>query len=206
MILATIEWRRRSIMRKLVAVSHPPPPPPHHHLLLKSPFEVCSKLSFRVWPDDLDINFHLNNSSYNKHCDYARLESMTTLFPPSLLRNATIANAGVVCWFKREIKPFQAFYLESKILTFDQKWFFLKHTFYSDSSKSKVHAIAISKLVVKRKNGITVPFYEALEQSGLIKQAGGVLDEETESLRLAGMTSMGKLMQVEQDVFEMEVN
>ena len=31
-----------------------------------------STLSFRVYPDDVDFNLHMGNSSYNKLCDFAR--------------------------------------------------------------------------------------------------------------------------------------
>lgn len=30
-------------------------------------------LHFRCWPDDMDFNMHMNNSSYNKICDFGML-------------------------------------------------------------------------------------------------------------------------------------
>jgi acyl-CoA thioesterase FadM len=84
-------------------------------------------LSFRAWPDDLDWNMHLNNSSYNKLCDIARIAHLSRFFSA----NVNGANGGVLMRFKRSVRPFEAFELRTRLLGSDPKWLWLEHRFVS---------------------------------------------------------------------------
>ncbi|KAF9581654.1 hypothetical protein BGW38_001245 [Lunasporangiospora selenospora] len=147
----------------------------------------------RVWFDDLDLNFHFSNSSYGKNCDYARVKYVTSLLGPSVLplhpmRKIAFALGGNQMWFKKEIRLFQSYEIQTRLLSWNQKWFILEHRMYtpqypstsssqrrqrgSDPSKEsrELCAIGISKFVLKHSSGSlknkTIPFLDALEMVG----------------------------------------
>ena len=51
---------------------------------------------FRCWPDDLDWNLHMNNSSYGKIADYGRYSHFLKFFR----KNVAGANGGVTMRYK----------------------------------------------------------------------------------------------------------
>ncbi|KAF9903982.1 hypothetical protein BX616_001449 [Lobosporangium transversale] len=152
----------------------------------RKPFRISptdtSIVRERVWVDDLDLNFHFSNSSYNKNCDYARVKYVTSLFGPSVLpmhplRKIAFALGGTQFWFKKEIALFQSFEIRTRLLAWNQKWFVIEHRMYTPSKSSgsgdKQHhqlcAVGISKFVLKYAGGSwknkTIPFLEALEMA-----------------------------------------
>ena len=79
----------------------------------------ASKLDFRVWPSDLDTSVHMNNGRYLTIMDLGRLDLMVRsgLWRAVLRHRWTpIANA-VHIRFRRELGPFQAFTLVSRIMS-----------------------------------------------------------------------------------------
>ena len=88
---------------------------------------------------DLDINMHKSNSTFFADADINRAELLTRLLsrglatagpaPAELGPRSTSAAipllAAVQCTFKREIGPFQAYDLSSRILAWDDKSLFL---------------------------------------------------------------------------------
>ena len=88
---------------------------------------------------DLDINMHKSNSTFFADADINRAELLTRLLSRGLAtagpapaeldsRTTTAAMpllAAVQCTFKREIGPFQAYDLSSRILAWDNKSLFL---------------------------------------------------------------------------------
>ncbi|KAI8994357.1 HotDog domain-containing protein [Gaertneriomyces semiglobifer] len=127
-------------------------------------------LAYRVLPDDMDWNLHMNNASYNKHLDFARTDWAVSVLG-DLVRKYTPMNAGVCCWFKKELSPFEKFVIESSLLSYEEKWFYVQHRFVTYSNKGKqpvVHCVAVSKLVLKETSGKTLPFPEAVKQLGIV--------------------------------------
>ncbi|CAG8483273.1 611_t:CDS:2 [Paraglomus occultum] len=122
----------------------------------------------RLWPDDMDINFHMNNSSYNKLLDYARYAHVTGQWgTPLIKKELFIHNAGIQTFFKKEIPPFAKFLVETRLLTWNEKWMFLIHRFVL--AKTKVTScICTSKLVFKQPNGKTVKPEDVFELCGYV--------------------------------------
>ncbi|KAF9177236.1 hypothetical protein BGZ51_006937, partial [Haplosporangium sp. Z 767] len=90
----------------------------------------ASRYHSRVWFDDLDLNIHLNNSSYNKMMDYARIELCTRLFPGWQVRHKfDICLAQTVLFFKAEVPRFSKYTITSRIFTWDDKWIWMQHRF-----------------------------------------------------------------------------
>ncbi|CAO3568133.1 unnamed protein product [Mortierella alpina] len=118
----------------------------------------------RVWFDDLDLNIHLNNSSYNKMMDFARIDLCTSLFPSwQHLHKFDIMLAQAVLLFKAEVPRFSKYTITSRIFTWDDKWIWIQHRF---SIKRKVKPV--------RK---TLEIVDAAVQSG-----HAVVDKISESL------------------------
>lgn len=93
-------------------------------LLLSSPFRsrltaplAVSRLNFRVLPNDIDSNLHMTNGRYWTIFDLGRLD---LVFRMGLGRVAwrskwaPIVSGGSI-QFRRELKPFQRFVLETRL-------------------------------------------------------------------------------------------
>jgi hypothetical protein len=82
-----------------------------------------------------------------------------------------VALAGVTALFRREIKPFVKYMVSTRVLAWDQKWFFVVSHFVSaekgKDGKRILYASCLSKYVFKSKR-ITVPPEVVLRESGLL--------------------------------------
>ncbi|TVY87908.1 Uncharacterized protein LAWI1_G005961, partial [Lachnellula willkommii] len=88
---------------------------------------------------EIDFNLHKSNSSYFSDLDVARTHLVCTLFSTGLehFRGGTAALNGskeplfglalgaVSCSFKRELKPYETYELWTRVLTWDEKWFYI---------------------------------------------------------------------------------
>ncbi|KAG0326804.1 hypothetical protein BG004_002901 [Podila humilis] len=84
----------------------------------------------RVWFDDMDLNVHLNNSSYNKMMDYARLDLCTRIFPGWQTRHKfDMLLAQTVLFFKAEIPPFSKYTVTTRVFAWDDKWIWMQSRF-----------------------------------------------------------------------------
>ena len=97
--------------------------------LLSTPFRPAldgahdaSKLSFRVWPHDLDVSLHMNNARYLAMMDIGRLDILvaTGLWRAVLHNRWTPIASKVAIRYRRELKLFQLIRLETRILTWDE--------------------------------------------------------------------------------------
>ncbi len=84
---------------------------------LKQPDEI-SRLSFRVWPTDLDLSLHMNNGRYLTIMDLGRLDFMvrTGLWKVLLKHRWTPIASGIAIRFRRELRVFDKFNLETRLL------------------------------------------------------------------------------------------
>ncbi|KNC99379.1 uncharacterized protein SPPG_05623 [Spizellomyces punctatus DAOM BR117] len=153
-------------------------------------------LTYRVWPDDMDWNLHMNNSTYNKHLDYARTDWAIAILGLDFNRKVMIMVGGVQSFFMRELGPLQKYAIESTLLGYDEKWIYVQHRFISTTphKPSTVHCIAISKLVLKEPNGKTLPFGQALHIIGCAE----AMSPHNEERRLRGMAIMRGFVDGEQ--------
>ncbi len=92
---------------------------------------LVSRLGLRVLPNDLDINFHMNNGRYLTICDLNRVD----LFIRSGLMKAmfkrgwmpVIAEHTMV--YKKPLNMFERFEVLLEVTHWDEKYFYMKHTF-----------------------------------------------------------------------------
>ena len=104
-------------------------------------FLDVSYMDCRVWPFDCDINMHLTNARYPALMDLGRtymLAEMGQLKPLLKLKWLPVVNASEFTFIK-DIKPLQSFHLDTRVLGWDEKYFYIEQRFVSDRG---LHAIA----------------------------------------------------------------
>jgi acyl-CoA thioesterase FadM len=77
-----------------------------------------SVLRFRVWPHDLDVSLHMNNGRYLTIMDLGRLDLMLAsgLWRSVLAHRWTPIASAVKIRYRRELRPFQRFRLQSRLV------------------------------------------------------------------------------------------
>lgn len=115
-----------------------------------------STLAFRTWPTDLDINMHMTNSRYFALMDLGRTELIlrTGIFRLVLKHKWQPVVSVSTMRFKRAIKPFQRFHLETQALYWDEQGFYLEQRFVADG---KTLALAVVKAVFVGRGGVIRP-------------------------------------------------
>ncbi|MFQ6372107.1 thioesterase family protein [Shewanella sp. YIC-542] len=104
-------------------------------------FLEVSRLSFRAWPSDCDINLHLTNARYPALMDLARtfmLAEMGLLKAFWQRKWLPVVNASEFT-FIRDIKPLSKFNIDTRVLGWDEKYFYIEQRFVSERG---LHAIA----------------------------------------------------------------
>ena len=123
-----------------------------------------SVLRFHVWPGDLDFFGHMNNGRFLTLMDSGRFDIMARIgFLPILRRNKWISVlGGADIRFLRPLRPFQRFELHSRVLGWDQKWFYIEQEFHS---RGRLVAASLVRGLMRAK-GRSVPTAEALATVG----------------------------------------
>ena len=90
-----------------------------------------SVLRFRVLPTDLDLNFHMNNGRFLTVMDLGRVDLLLRLGVVRAMRKMRWRGvvASVATRFRRPLDPFQRYELRTRLLCWDERWFFMEHRF-----------------------------------------------------------------------------
>jgi len=92
-----------------------------------------SECIYRVWPHDIDLFGHMNNGRYLQIMDVARVDWMLrTGVIGAMRRNrwGAVLGGGVVR-FRRSLKPMQRYRVRTRLVCWDERWFYHEHTFLS---------------------------------------------------------------------------
>lgn len=91
----------------------------------------ASRVSFRVWPTDCDINMHLNNGRYLVFMDLGRVHLLgqVNLWRTLRKRGWFPVLAGVEINYIRPINPLQKFDLVTRLLAWDERYFYIEQRF-----------------------------------------------------------------------------
>jgi acyl-CoA thioesterase FadM len=127
-------------------------------------FLDVSRIEYRALPSDCDINMHLTNSRYPAFMDLARtymLAEMGMLKRFLKLKWMPIVNAAEFTYI-RDIKPLQKFTIESRVVGWDEKYFYIDQRFVSERG---LHCIVHVRgvFVCNRKQ---VPISELVREAG----------------------------------------
>ncbi len=88
-----------------------------------------SRLTFRVWPTDLDFNLHMTNARYLALMDLGRMDLIlrTGLWRTIARHKWAPVIGGTVVRYRRPLHAFQRVHLSSHMLTWDDKWIYIEH-------------------------------------------------------------------------------
>ena len=111
----------------------------------------------RIYPNDLDINLHVNNGRYLTLCDLGRID----MFVRSGLARVMLKNrwipvvSGVTMKFIKPLRVFDRIRIVSEVSHWDEKYFYSNHMIYrGDVLVSEGTSKA---LVVSRRSGRLSP-------------------------------------------------
>lgn len=115
---------------------------------LESIFSV-SELTFRVLPNDLDLNGHMNNGRYLVIMDLGRLDLIMrngTMRFMMKQKSVPILGASKIR-YRIPLNPFQKYKLHTQILCWDDKWAYMEQRFIIADGTDKDGAVAAIAIV-----------------------------------------------------------
>ena len=128
------------------------------HLRPLAPMGVLDedRLRLRVLPNDIDINLHMNNARYLNIMDYARTHLLArTRLLEHIIQSRWQPLVGAV-WitYRRSLPLFSAFSIASRMVCWDEKWFYLEQTF---TGRDGLAAMGWVKGVLRNSQGTVDP-------------------------------------------------
>lgn len=123
-----------------------------------------SRVSFRVLPNDCDLNFHMNNGRYLTFMDLGRLH---LIGQSGLLRQLVrhrwrpVLSAAEIN-FIRALRPLQKFELVTRLLTWEDKYVYMEQRF---EAQGELYASAMVRGVFLRR-GRPVNFTQVVRALG----------------------------------------
>jgi acyl-CoA thioesterase FadM len=113
-------------------------------------------LRLRVWPNDIDLNLHLNNARYLGMMDYGRthLLARTGLLSHIIRSRLTPLIGAVWITYRRSLPVFARFTLASRLVCWDERWFYMEQTF---TCREGLAAVGWVKAVLRDARGNLAP-------------------------------------------------
>lgn len=92
---------------------------------------ATTRVCLRVWPNDLDINLHVNNGRYLALADIGRIHWFVRTGTLQLARrqDAFPVVGDAIAKFRRDLRLFQSFEIHTRLLGWNDRWGFLEHRF-----------------------------------------------------------------------------
>jgi acyl-CoA thioesterase FadM len=149
-----------------------------------------SVVTFRVLPNDLDVNFHMNNGRYLTLMDLGRLDLLLRLGIVRELRrrrwNPMVASLTIR--YRRSLAPMRKYELRTRLLGWDERWLFLEQRF---TRGGELMAVAVVKALFVGPTG-RVPPRELIEVTGLVIESPPIPEavrrwEAAEEVMVAGL-------------------
>ncbi|KAE9017552.1 hypothetical protein PR003_g13631 [Phytophthora rubi] len=115
---------------------------PRHHLF------AVSKVQGRVWLMDIDRNGHCNNARFLRECGFGRrdLWQHNGVWKVVTAAGGNLVVGSQTVRYRRELSFGQAYTLQSRLLCWDKRAFYVEHRFVTRSSKGEfVNVIVLVK-------------------------------------------------------------
>ena len=111
-----------------------------------------SRVPFRVWPHDCDVNWHMNNGRYATLMDLGRVDLMVRAGFLRAIRREKLypVVAAQHLTYRHGLDPFQAFTLETRVLGWDERFIVLEQRFVRGE---RVHARGYVQALFADKDG-----------------------------------------------------
>jgi acyl-CoA thioesterase FadM len=93
---------------------------------------ATGRLPLRVLPSDLDLLGHMTNARYFSVLDLGRLDLLfrSGLLGLVLRRRWAPVVAGCDVRFRRALRPFERFWVESRLAGWDERWLYMEQTIH----------------------------------------------------------------------------
>ena len=138
--------------------------------------DEASVLPFRVWFHDLDTSLHMNNGRYWTLMDLGRTDLvLRSGLWRAILRHrwVPVVNAGTIR-FRREMRLFRPFRLETRILCWSETWLVMQHRILMQGRDGAqiVAAVALVRAAIyDRKARAYIPVSRLLAEIGVTAQS-----------------------------------
>lgn len=122
-----------------------------------------TEVSMRVMPMDIDFLMHVNNGMYLSYLDHGRMDMIfrNGMFEVCKKKNWYGVVAGESIKFKKSLKLFDKFTIQTIFKGHDDKYFFVQHKILK---RGEVMATAIVKIRFLKKSGGTVPIRDIISE------------------------------------------
>jgi len=86
-------------------------------------------IAMRVWPNDLDLNMHMNSGRYLSMMDIGRIEILarSRMLREVLKRGWRPLVGAAFIRYRKSLLPFERFMVRSRIVCWDEKWLYFEH-------------------------------------------------------------------------------
>ncbi len=113
-------------------------------------------LSRRVMPLDLDPNIHMTNTKYYFQFDIGRVDLLVSagLLKTMRQHKSGPALGGVAVRFRKSLKIFQKYETATRLVCWDDKWFYFDQSIRSDG---EIYALAFSRIAAVGREGPIAP-------------------------------------------------
>lgn len=114
------------------------------------------KINLMVLPNDIDPFMELNNGRYVTLLDLGRFAFGGRIKMGKFLKenNWSLTIVGTYNEYRFRLKLFRKFQLKSKIIGYDEKWFYF---FQKAERKGKTHMASVVKFAFTNKRGLVLP-------------------------------------------------
>jgi acyl-CoA thioesterase FadM len=125
-----------------------------------------STVRFTALPHDCDLNFHLNAGRYISFMDVCRVELLGRMrvLLPALRRGWRPVMGGCTVTYRRSVMPFERFTIQSRVVAWDEKWFYIEHVVHR--ADGSLAATGIMRTLLRGKEA-SVPTREVLALMGI---------------------------------------
>jgi acyl-CoA thioesterase FadM len=129
-------------------------------------FREVGRITMRVMPNDLDLLRHVNNGIYLSLMDLGRMDLMIRSGKWQELgrRGWYPVAASVTVTYRRSLRLWEKYTLETKMIGFDDKAMYVEQRFVRDN---EVYVNAVMRARFLKKSGGTVTIAELAEVAGI---------------------------------------
>jgi acyl-CoA thioesterase FadM len=115
-----------------------------------------SVVRFTVLPTDLDVNGHMNNGRYLTLMDLGRVDLLLRTGIVGVMRRNRWSGvvASVAISYRRALNPFQRYELRTRLVGWDERWFFMEQRF---TRRGELCAYGMVKIQFARRGGRVPP-------------------------------------------------
>ncbi|MFP5246398.1 MAG: thioesterase family protein [Thermoanaerobaculia bacterium] len=124
-----------------------------------------SVVRFTALPHDCDLNLHVNSGRYISFMDIARVELLgrMRILSKMLRRGWRPIMGGALVRFRRSVLPFERFEIHSRVVGWDDKWFYIEHIVEREGT---FYAIGHMRTLIRKADGNVTPG-EMMELMGI---------------------------------------